>query len=714
MKTKTGALQFLWSASRLSAIAGAAAAATVGGVESAYAQAATRDEEIVVTAQKRAQNVNEIPLAISAFTAEALDRSGVTNTRDLQLVTPGLAFTQAAYAPQPSIRGIGARGVGAGDEQVVPIYIDGAYQSFLLGGIFELNNIERIEVLKGPQGTILGRNATGGAVNIITKDPVQGFEGALTAGYGSFNEVRAEGYLSGGSDKIGANLSIQYLGDDGYVEERVSGKDIAEVDSLSIRSKLVFRPSDDTTIKFGLNWAERDDNAPGALYGYNRNARYYFPPFNGRPVANGSREVYLTAVPVVELRDKSATMTVEQELGFATLTSITGVSEGRLYTALDQDHTNNTFGPLPNLALFVDQRDESITEDVYLASKGDGPFSWIVGGFALLNKAKQDPVLLPGLAPRRVFKTNTEAYAAYLQGDYEFSTGTTVSVGARYSHDRKCAFNPAAFPRTCNNFSRVNPTVSIRQQLGEDTSVYARYATAFKSGVYNVTNPRPVRPEDVQQFEIGVKSDVTPWLFVEAAFYHTDYSDLQQTSRTPAPELAVLILNAADATIQGFEGDIRIAASDRLNLRAGFSLLDHQYDSFTNAQGYSRNPGSGGNTVFFFDASGKPLVRVPDTMATLAADYTAPLHGGHLTMAANATYMGEFNWTFEGRVQQPSSTFVNGTLTWMPESERFKLQVWGKNLTDEYVPLSVTVSTLGDATQDVRPLTVGVSGTINF
>jgi iron complex outermembrane receptor protein len=218
----------------------------------------------------------------------------------------------------------------------------------------------------------------------------------------------------------------------------------------------------------------------------------------------------------------------------------------------------------------------------------------------------------------------------------------------------------------------------------------------------------------VQQFEVGVKSDVTPWLQLEAAIYHTDYSDLQQTSRTPAPELAVLILNAADATIQGFEGDIRIAASDQLNLRAGFSLIDHQYDSFTNAQGYRRNASSGGNTVFFFDASGLPLVKVPDTTVTLAADYTVPLNGGHLTMAANATYTSEFNWTFEERVQQPSTTYVNATLTWMPESERFKLQAWGKNLTDEDAPLSVTVSTIGDAGSFMRPLTVGVSATVNF
>jgi iron complex outermembrane receptor protein len=256
--------------------------------------------------------------------------------------------------------------------------------------------------------------------------------------------------------------------------------------------------------------------------------------------------------------------------------------------------------------------------------------------------------------------------------------------------------------------------VSIRQEFGENTSVYARYATAFKSGVYNTGNSRPVNPEDVDQFELGVKSNVTPWLQVEAAVYYTDYTNLQQTSRTPAPELAVLILNAADATIKGFEGDVRIEATERLNLRAAFSLIDHEYDRFPNAQGYTRNASGGGNTVFFFDASGRPLVKVPDTMVTLSADYTTPLYGGNLTTAVNATYESEFSWTFEERVQQPSTTFVNATITWMPENERYKLQVWGKNLTDENVPQSITVSTFGDAVFDVRPITFGVTGTVNF
>lgn len=692
-------------------------AATAASEEDA---AALRYDTITVTSQKREQSIADVPIAITAFLGDDLEKAGVTSTRDLQLVTPGLAFTQAAYVPQPSIRGIGGRGTGPGHEQTVPIYIDGAYQSFVLGGIFELNSIDRIEVLKGPQGALLGRNAAGGAINIITKDPVEGFEGSVTAGYGRFNEVRAEGYISGGTDKLGANLSVQYLGDDGYVEEKVSGEDIAEVDSLDYRGKIVWRPTDRTTLKLGGNWSKREDNTSLAIYGLDGNSTFAVS-FGANTGSAGSYEVFLSEVPELTVEQKSATLTVEHQFDIGTLTSITGYSKGRTDYIADQDVTDFAFA---NVALQLDQRDESITQDIYLASDDDGRFSWVAGVFFIDNEASQDPVIIgPGISFYRI-ATTTEGYAVYFQGDYEFDTGTTLSLGARYNYDEKCAESEEfiagsngileSLPKTCDDWERINPSATLSQKIGNATNVYLRYATAYKAGVFNAGAyvPDAVDPEDVEQFEIGVKTQLTPRIRFDGAIYYTNYEDLQVTSRDPV-NLSVLTLNAADAEMTGIEGDLVFAASDQLNLRAGFSQIDHEYKSFPGAQGYTRNAG-GGNTAFFFDASGKPLVKVPNTMVTLAGDYTLPAFGGGLTMAANLSYTSEYNWDIDGRVEQPATTIVNGSLTWRSADDRFELQAWGRNLTDEDVPLSVTISTLGDSGRDIKPLSYGVTGTIHF
>ncbi|MEQ9586492.1 MAG: TonB-dependent receptor [Parvibaculaceae bacterium] len=677
-------------------------------------------DRIVVSARKRDESISDIPIAISAFTGESLELAGVNDVRELQLVTPGLVYNQAAYVPQPSIRGIGGRGTGPGSEQAVPIYIDGVYQSFILGGIFELNSIERIEVLKGPQGTLLGRNATGGAINILTKDPVEGFEGNATLGYGSFNEVRAETYLSGGSDTLRANLSIQYLGDDGYVKERTSGEDIAGVDTLGIRGKILFKPTEATTVTLGANWSERDDNSSLALYALDGNS-LFARSFGANTGSNGDYEVFLSDVPFLTMTQKGASLTVEHDFGFATLTSITGISDGKVSYDADQDTTD--FGPV-NVGLSLTQTDNSTTEDIYLASNGDGPFSWVIGGFYLSNESSQDPVIIgPGVSEYAVFAT-TDAYAFYGEGSYEFDTGTTLTAGGRYSFDEKCASADEFIaggngvlddlPETCADWTSFDPTVTIGQKLGQSANVYFRYAEAYKAGLFNASNfdANPVDPEHVKQFELGLKADVTPWLQIDAAVYQSDYKDIQVTSRNPE-NLSVLTLNAAEATITGVELNAVARVTEQLNLRAALSQIDHEYDTFENALGNNRRPG-GGNATYFFDASGRPLVKVPDTTASLSADYTMPFYNGDLTLAGNLSYQSEYSWDIEGRVNQPATTIVNARLTWLSYGDKFKVQLWGKNLTDENVPLSVTISSLGDAGRDIRPASYGISGTVSF
>ncbi len=191
--------------------------------------------DIVVTAQRREERLQDVPLAISAFSGEALQAQGINSTKDLTIVTPGLNFTQSSFSPQPTIRGIGTRGVSASEESVVPVYIDGVYQPFLASTVMELNNVERIEVLRGPQTALYGRNSTGGAINIITKTPDEAPTMQTSLSYGRFNEIIAKGYFSAGTEIIQADIAGLYSRDEGYIEDlRFPGNQTGLVAQLGI------------------------------------------------------------------------------------------------------------------------------------------------------------------------------------------------------------------------------------------------------------------------------------------------------------------------------------------------------------------------------------------------------------------------------------------------------------------------------------------------
>ncbi|MBV9509084.1 MAG: TonB-dependent receptor plug domain-containing protein, partial [Caulobacteraceae bacterium] len=234
---------WLLASAALLAAGPAARAQTTAQPSSQPAAETSSVEEIVVTARRREEHLKDVPAAITAFSAGQLQSLNITGTKALTQITPGLNFTQSVYSPQPTIRGVGSRGVNAGEESEVPVYIDGVYQSFLPATDLQFNDVQRIEVLKGPQGALLGRNAMGGAINIITKDPTSTPHADASVSYGSYNQVIAKGYVSGGTDVVAASLAAVVNRDDGYIHDIVNGKEYGHTDDVSVRGKLVFHPT---------------------------------------------------------------------------------------------------------------------------------------------------------------------------------------------------------------------------------------------------------------------------------------------------------------------------------------------------------------------------------------------------------------------------------------------------------------------------------------
>ena len=696
---------------------GAFAQSTPPAAEPAQAdsQSATSLDEVVVTAQRRSERVQDIPAAISAFGSEQLESAGVVNTRDLATVTPSLSFTLNSYAPQAAIRGIGTRGVNPGDESVVPIYLDGVYQPFVVGALFELSNIERIEVLRGPQGTLLGRNATGGAINIITESPRPGFRGKAAVGYGSFNERSANLYLNGGNDLVGATFGADYIEDDGYVYDVTNKRDFGSIDSITLRGKLQFTPDDLTTITLAATYADRYDDSSIANFALDGNS----VARQGRPTLTYETCCYRSSqdpgfAPRLTTTQKGGSLTIVREFEPFTVTAISGYQENKLSYLADIDMT-----PVPAFTLASDQYDESFNQELFASSAGDGPFKWVVGAFYFKNSAGQDPRNLNG---GLIFTdTHAEAWAVYAQGSYDITDALSVTLGGRYSDDTKDAkarngTGTQVLPFVEKSWDSFNPSASIDYAINAKTKVYVRYATAFKSGVFNATGfaAAPVDPEQVKSWEVGIKSDPRPWLRTNFAAFTTDYQNIQIFARSPDPNNASVILqNAASATINGVEGDVTLRPAPAFNIVVSASYLDAKYDEFPLAQSFVARPG-GGNTAVIVDASGNRMTRVPEFTGSFSMDYTMRAFSGDLNMSGNLYYNGGYNWGVDDRLVQDAYTTINGQVSWTTADGRYKVAVWGQNLTDSDHLLTVSSSVIGDQGAYSRPRTFGVRLTSNF
>jgi iron complex outermembrane recepter protein len=673
-------------------------------------------DEIIVTAQRREERIQDVPAAISAFTGETLESAGVVNTRDLELVTPALAFTQASYAPQPSIRGIGTRGVNPGDEQVVPVYVDGVYQPFVVGGLFELSNVDRIEVLRGPQGTLLGRNATGGAINIITERPQPGLEGHVILGYGSYNEHRATGYITGGNDQMAASLSVDYLEDDGYVYDVINDRDFAKIDSIAVRGQVEINPDENTTITLTGSYYDRYDDTSLANFALNGNT------IGVRGVANpmietGNYRSSQTPGLIARLTtDQTAfSATIVRRFADFDVTSISGYSDNSLSYLADAD-----MAPGAVIRLSAEQYDQSFTQELFASSTTDSPFQWTIGLFYFDNEAGQNPRNLNG---GLIFTdTRATAWAAYAQGSYDITDRLTFTAGGRYNFDDKSAqarngTGTQVLPFVEKSWENFSPSASLDFEITPETRIYGRYATAFKAGVFNATGFArvPVEPEEVETFEIGIKSDPFPWMRTNFAAFTTDYKNIQIFARSPDPTNASVILqNAASATITGVEGDVFFRPVSGLNVIISAAVLDAKYEDFPLAQSFRRRADGAGNDAIIIDAGGNRLTRVPEFTASISADYTIAALGGDVTFAGNVYHNGGYSWGVDDRIEQDSYQVVNATITWVSPDDRYEVALWGKNLGDSDHLLTVSSSVLGDQAAYARPRTFGVRLTGRF
>lgn len=728
----------LLSAASLVALAGMAASA-------AHAQGSPAQlEEIVVTAQQRSENIQEVPITIQAFSAEKLASSGVASAEALQMLTPGLTMSRNASASTPFIRGIGSPSGTAGNEAAVATYVDGVYRQLMYTNTSSLSDIERVEVLKGPQGTLYGRNTTGGLIHIITKEPSQERQGEVSATAGNFDVVEAKGFVTGGlTDTVAASLSgyVRSQGK-GFGKNLTIGGRVSDRDEQTIRGKIQYK-GDDTKITLAADYAHIEDDRgfsrnvlPGAVVGL-ANQPATWTTFTGgwhdsmaavapRTSPPSRRANVQPVSPYSRSRDYGASLTAEHSFESFDVISISGWRDSYTKILFDNDWSR------PVLAdALIDYYTKNFTQEVRLTSKGDSAISWIVGAFYLDSDAGaylETPTVINS-------QIKTKSYAAFAEvGVKMFDDRGKLTLGGRYTIDKRhvrgtvggspdfgvpgaAVPGPAVNPRA----TWKEPTYRIvySHQLSDDVMVYGGYNRGFKSGNYNIvpaTTPA-YEPEKLDAFEIGLKSTLAGGrIRFNAAAFHYDYKALQLVVAT---SVATTTVNAAGAKVDGVEGDLSFSVTDSLTLDLGASYIDGRYTDFRQAQVYVPNVDPvtgapvGGARSISFDASGKKLMRSPSFMGSGGVTYKQPVAGGEVTAVVRAQYNSSMPWEPSNRLKEDPYILVNASIGYESDNG-WGVRVQGANILGAKYSINTGTTNFGDVYAAGDPATYSVTLSYRF
>ncbi|MDB5430873.1 MAG: putative TonB-dependent receptor [Caulobacter sp.] len=694
--------------------------------------------EVVVTAQRRSERLVDVPASVSVVTSTELKNSGVSDSRDLRLLTPGLNITSQGTYVQPTIRGVGTTVTGTGADPNVAIYVDGVYISSQGSGLFDFNNVDQIEVLKGPQGSLYGRNATGGAIVVTTKVPsLTKTSASIDASYGSFDEVGLSVYgnLPLG-DMFAVNVAAYSRKNDGYTRNlALGGKHSSITDSQGIRARLLFQPTDDFRAILTGAYIKQSDNAA-----------YSYRPLNGNTPQQGSvaahipnddyEHISLNNDPYNRLDYRAVTLNLDWDHSWGKLTSISSWAKTKYPFGTDLDGTE-----VPVQTFYADpQTQETETQELIYTSPVMGRVSWLGGLYYYHDESITQArvavggAFLPFPSLRPYVHVDATAYAAYAEVKFDLTDSLHLTVGGRYSSEKKHATNNDGGPNgaimldASHTWSAFTPRVALRYDVTEKSSAYASYSEGFKSGLFDggatgactTAAPRPnpacpsagvpVQPEKVKAYEIGYKYNVGATVFSTSVFY-SQYENIQINALNTLNQQ--VLYNAAAGEIYGLDADFSARLNDNFSIHVGGAYTHGRYTSFLQGQNWVPifTPGGlpNGNTQVVKDDSGNKLIRTPEFagFASLTFQHDVPV--GHIESTVTASYSGSYFWHVDNRLKQPAFTIVNANLTWYSPSDAWKVSVFGANLTDEHTELYVREAAVGDFASFAKPRTFGVA-----
>ena len=661
-------------------------------------------EEVVVTANKRSENVQKVPISISSITAKTLAQAGVRSTGDLAATIPGLTMQESQNGLDAHIRGIGTTDVVAGNESSVATYIDGVYISVMSGAMLNLDNIAQVDVLKGPQGTLFGRNATGGVIDVRTKDPSQAFHMDAAATYGNYNTTSGNLYLTGGlTQTLSADLAVygSYQAD-GYGKNLANGQDVNKTQEYAVRTKWLWKPTDSLTFRLAADMSYTNDNGLTAYSLVPGTSAQN--PFGGPAYVNtfsNPWDIDHVYQPHWGFGQEGMSLTVDWLTDFAKLTSITAgraAQKGLSWELVERPTT------APVQPTGWDQRSDQFSQEFQIASLPGSKISWVVGAFYLHSRDGYDPFFLEGagVAPleRVQWKAfeSTDAGAGYGQTTIPLIWDTNLTAGFRYSVERRSvrgdeSFLPSSFgiPNVLTDASKVfsKPTwrLSLDHQFTRDIMGYVSYNRGFKSGVYNTIPPagpdaKPLQPETIDAYEVGFKSELLDRRvrFNAAAFLY-DYHNIQVDIYTAAEAIQE---NAPAARVYGVDFDMTARVTDRLTFNLSGSYVHDRFTDFPAgalSQEVPISEGGGRVAVDGVNLAGKRLPYTPDYTVNFGVNYVVLLSDGKLMLGGNYSYESKFYGGPDNTYGQPGFSNLNAQISWKLNNG-LEFTAWGKNLTD--------------------------------
>ncbi|WP_129780436.1 TonB-dependent receptor [Peristeroidobacter soli] len=672
-------------------------------------------EEIVVTARKREENLQTAPVSVTALTSAALERQGIDTIVDLGSHVPNLSMISGqgggGTQTQVSIRGVGQSDFILTSDQSVGVYVDGVYLPRSMGAALDLVDVARIEVLRGPQGTLFGRNTTAGAIQILSAPPEDALFGKAELTTGSFQRLDFKGSINVPlSEKVATRISVASLNQDGYGKRFFNGTDGGDNELLAGRAAFRAELTDqlradlilDYSRKRGFGGLERlvriDPTDPNLAFYNSMLVAQGLAPADGRYITSDVNDTWSGARNRDDNEMGGASLTLDWSGDAVNLKSITAWRTMEVESAYDFDGTPY---PLSEQELNLDQ--EQFSQELQLSGTAvDGKLQWMTGAFYFSEDASdyqnvpfyQPVVATGGGGFQRVpggfsfasfISQETRSYAAYGQATWHFNDRWSTTAGLRYTDEEKTldSYLTGAFGRAPgtvkDSWSDLSPRLGFEYRISDRAMTYVCASRGFRSGGFNGRNtspnpPQAFDPETIWAYEVGLKteSDDRTVRFNSALFYY-DYSDFQGLTLDSFSGITITVGNIAKVEMYGAEFDLAARPTDnlQLSLAAGYTHQD------------IAEVAPGAQITIRPDTK---LVNAPEWTATAAVDYTVPMgKAGDLDLHLDYGWKSDVefflpNYPDEG---QESYGLLNARIGYKPEGSWWRVEVFGDNLANE-------------------------------
>lgn len=704
-------------------------------------------EEIVVTAQKREQSLQDVPLAVSAFSGDALENQQIFSADDLAQLSPTISVLGAANSNNRvlRVRGIGTQSFGAGVEPSVSMVIDGVVLARQSQGFQDLLDLERIEILRGPQGTLFGKNASAGVIHYVTKNPTSEFESLAEVTVAEDQEYRVRGYVSGPiSETVGYRLTGFGRDVGGFHDNVFDGSELNGTDSWGLRGKLSFEPNDSLNLLLSADYSEQDDNCcqPLVVGLFGQTAEDFQSIFSPAEIGEDSTSTNVNAPVFNETEDWGLSLTADYEMSLGTLTSITAVREWNGANNADVDH--KPFQPsTPGIPFeftwerFASFRDiEQFSQELRIASPSGERAEWVAGLFywqmemdvrrenRLANCGKfippnnvdtiqpcPVPFFTSGFFDGTVKNSNA---AVFGQLNYDLTDSLEVYGGLRvlYESLETATLRPDAplpeFPEdgvesfgapplpyatdTDDDDTAVTGRLGFQYAMSDNARVFASFSRGYKGASVNVDNVSSndiVNPEIVNSVEAGIKAELlNNRLAVSLIAYSAEYDDFQSQSLVQsAQSSAFQLTNAGVVTTDGIEFEFSAAITDGFTVSGGAAYTDAVFDEFEEAQCYLGQTESDGCVNGVQDLSGKKVPNAPEWKFNVLGRYEFPLGSS----GYSGFMQGAYVWQDEVVMREDNNPktiqgdygILDANIGLISPEDRYSLTLFVRNLTDE-------------------------------